>query len=260
MLYRKNILLILSSLFVFSCSGSADDNGRKKDTKLTIEYEIMKKNGNRLIKEEKFKDAIIVFDKMIEMDPYNSPAYNGKAIAFDHAGNHLAAQDLYKMALSLDPQSLSIKNNLAMSLILDNRPSQAIELLEPIIQQHQTDGLINNKDLKIARHNLALAYGISGSYDKAANINKLDMSAEKVEENTKFYKKYHKNLKNNKTKNNNIGFTIAEDTKSPEPKAANIKTPKKEKISEEVSKVIDKELKESEDTFLGKPAVYEYPN
>ncbi len=70
--------------------------------------------------------AVAVFDRLIAMQPDNAMAYNGKAVAFDHTGNHLAAQELYQQGLKLSPNSVSIQNNLAMSLILNDQYDQAI--------------------------------------------------------------------------------------------------------------------------------------
>ena len=223
----------------------------QKTPQSIIEEEKLRKNGNMLIENGNPKDAISVFDKLILLDPANVLAYNGKAIAFDHSGNHLAAQDIYKTALSIEPDSLLTKNNLAMSLILNQQIDQAIELLEPLVKDE------NNKTspyIIFISHNLALAYGISGDHEKATKLNLRNMTKEQAQENIRFYEKYTKRkgkAANRKKKERNIGFiaatTSATVVRRPAPSTAK-------------SKIVSKEQDDKNTTFMGKSAVYIYPN
>lgn len=201
------------------------------------ESELMRKNGNALIESGKPQEAIIVFDKLIETEPHNALAYNGKAVAFDHSGNHLAAQELYKTALSLSPDSLTIRNNLAMSMILNNQIDQATKLLESLVQESKD----SNPTSHIIRHNLALAYGLSGEHEKATKLNLRDMTKKQAEENIEFYKQY--STRNNskpaaagakkKEEKQNIGFITS-------PPAVKLTTPAKIEAKTQTSAKIEK--------------------
>lgn len=113
-------------------------------------FEALRKDGNALIEDGRPQEAIALFDQIISQDPQNALAYSSKAVAFDKLGNHLAAQDMYQTALSLSPNSSSIKNNLAMSFIMNHQAKQAIVILEPLVKADPAN--------KTIRDNLALAY------------------------------------------------------------------------------------------------------
>lgn len=169
-----------------SSSVIADNASDNTLDSIVAHSEILRKQGNALVQKGDIREAIAVYDKLLEIDPQNPLVYNGKAVAFDYSGNHLAAQDIYKAGLAFDPDSLIIKNNLAMSLILNHQLDQAIILLESIA--HVKDP--NVSALNIIRHNLALAYGVSGDQQKANKLNLHDLTEEQARENIEFYKNY----------------------------------------------------------------------
>lgn len=123
---------------------------RAAQEKFPNEPTTLQQLGYTLIETGEFPEAINVFDQLIKLEPQNAMAYNGKAVAFDHAGNHLAAQDIYKTALSFAPGSVAITNNLAMSLILNNQPKQAVRLLEPLLNKDSSNPTIR-KNIDRAR-------------------------------------------------------------------------------------------------------------
>ena len=108
--------------------------------------------------------------------------YNGKAIALDHSGDHAGAQELYRKALALSPDSLLTQNNLAMSMILNGQIDDAIALLETLNKRKDANATV--------RQNLALAYGLKGNPARARELNLQDVSPEQAEQNLQFYEKY----------------------------------------------------------------------
>lgn len=257
---KYSLLACVSLLLLCACEQL--EMGAGTEQMSASESEQLRRNGNALIESGKPQDAIILFDKLIESDRQNALAYNGKAVAFDYSGNHLAAQELYKTALSLSPDSTTIRNNLAMSMILNNQIGQATKLLESLVK--------NSKDANpmshIIRHNLALAYGLSGQHEKATKLNLRDMTKKQAEDNVAFYKQYSvrgnaqpssatqslKGKKNKKTdtpKEQNIGFitsppaapavpSVAKNAKSKNAKsvAKGAKTPTKTPLSDKINK------------------------
>jgi Flp pilus assembly protein TadD len=219
------------------------------------QIEAMRKNGNDLIESGKEQEAIAVFDKIIAIDPKNALAYNGKAVAFDHSGNHLAAQELYQTALKLSPNSAAIKNNLAMSLILNKQIKQAIAILEPLSKK---PGLDHDQSGDIIRHNLALAYGISGQYDKATKINRKDLSIKEAKENIEFYKNYvaqNSGVKAISNNEHNVGFI------NPPQSPAPVKKPAPVAAKNTPAKIEAKPSEEtSEPGFFSRMTSYDYPD
>ncbi|MDD2325246.1 MAG: tetratricopeptide repeat protein [Alphaproteobacteria bacterium] len=133
----------------------------------------------------------LTFDKPLEakrhyqaallIRPGDTKSINGLAVAYDYLGDHAKAQGQYKKVLAAEPDNLSALNNMAYSYILTRRYSAAIEALEPqLAKQEGTPAL---------RQNLALAYGLSGRDEDAERVAKMDLPADKVEQNMAYYKR-----------------------------------------------------------------------
>jgi Flp pilus assembly protein TadD len=73
--------------------------------------------------------ASIHFNQAMQNNPDDPRAYNALGILRDQAGEHAAAQGLYRLALERDPRNMSVRNNLGLSLALDGKRDEAIEVL-----------------------------------------------------------------------------------------------------------------------------------
>ncbi|MFW0777336.1 MAG: tetratricopeptide repeat protein [Rickettsiales bacterium] len=146
--------------------------------------------GYALIANKDYQGAVKTFDLLTAINHESLAGYNGKAVAYDNAGNHTAAQELYQKALAIEPGSHTIQNNLALSMILNNQPDTAISLLEPLSKKKGTPPTV--------RHNLALAYGVKGDKKRAREVNLMNMGPEQAAQNQKFYERYAKMLKKQK--------------------------------------------------------------
>jgi Flp pilus assembly protein TadD len=73
--------------------------------------------------------ASIEFDHAMRSNPEDPRAYNALGILRDQEGEHEAAQGLYRLALERDPGNMSVRNNLGLSLALDGKRDEAIDLL-----------------------------------------------------------------------------------------------------------------------------------
>src|SRR3546814_2977922 len=71
--------------------------------------------------------ASVHFDRALRSKPEDPRAYNALGILRDQAGEHAAAQILYRQALERDPANFSVRNNLGLSLALDGKRDEAIE-------------------------------------------------------------------------------------------------------------------------------------
>lgn len=196
---------------------------RQAEKKNPADQAVLLELGYALIAANQPEEAVSVFDKLTAINHGSASAYNGKAVAFDHAGNHTAAQEIYQKALKLSPTSTTIQNNLALSMILNDQVDTAISLLEPISHKSNAPAAV--------RHNLALAYGVKGDAARARTINLKDMTPTQADENQKFYEYYSQMLKKQKidavAHNMNVDLNDPADddtqpvtlsTKIPEPK------------------------------------------
>lgn len=94
--------------------------------------------------------AVAHLDRAILINPRDPRAYNALGILRDQAGEHQAAQALYRTALKRDPQNHSLRNNLGLSLALSGQREEAIEVLAALAVDPKVD--------RTVLHNLEAAY------------------------------------------------------------------------------------------------------
>jgi Flp pilus assembly protein TadD len=82
-------------------------------------------------------------------------------------GKHAEAQQYYLAALQLQPDAVSVINNLALSYALDNKADRAEELLRKAVATGHED--------KRVRQNLALVLGLEGKYTEARQLAAVDL-------------------------------------------------------------------------------------
>lgn len=81
------------------------------------------------------------FNIAMRDNPKDPRPYNAMGILRDQAGEHQAAQALYRKALERDPENRSLRNNLGLSLALSGQRDAAIEVLAELAvdpEAHQT--------------------------------------------------------------------------------------------------------------------------
>jgi Flp pilus assembly protein TadD len=84
-------------------------------------------------------------------------------------GQHAEAQQYFLAALELEPNAVSVTNNLALSYALDNKADRAEELLRKAMATGPED--------KRIRQNLALVLGLQGKYEEARQLASIDIPA-----------------------------------------------------------------------------------
>ena len=123
--------------------------------------------------------ALAAFGEVLEDDPQDIVALNGRGVAMDMQGDHAAAQDAYAQALAVRPNNHLVESNLALSYLLEDRYTDAIEILERLSLDRDSTPRI--------RQNLALAYGLRGDTAIAGQVARLDLDPEMVENNLRYY-------------------------------------------------------------------------
>lgn len=135
--------------------------------------------GNALIGLNRPQLAIGRFETALSLKE-NARAYNGLGVAYDMLGDHTTAQIFYGTGLKLEPANLTLRNNLGLSLAIDGKFDQAIKIL----RQAAADPRATSRN----RLNLALAYGLAGQPDKAAEIARIDLDDDAVRRNLAYYR------------------------------------------------------------------------
>ena len=141
--------------------------------------------GNVLIALDRPNDAIEQFEAAKELKNEDaSRIFNGLGVALDMAGKHSEAQAAYRKAIRQNPDGLSAKNNLALSLAINGEYEEAVVLLQDI-----ADSPISTARNRL---NLALVYGLMGDLNRAARAASKDLPRDDVRSNLMRYQELSK--------------------------------------------------------------------
>ena len=102
-------------------------------------------------------------------------------------GRHAEAQQYFLAALEVQPDAVSVINNLALSYALDGNPNKSEELLRKAVASGHED--------KRVRQNLALVLGLQGKFDEARQVAAADMTEQEAKASTT----YLRNMLSNQT-------------------------------------------------------------
>jgi len=110
----------------------------------------------------------------------SSRAYNALGVALDLAGDRSAAQEVYRTGLDEIPGDLTLMNNLGLSLALDGQHDEALALLTEVVAKAEAGPR--------HRQNLALALGLAGRPEQAAQIGRHDLAEREIQNNLAYYR------------------------------------------------------------------------
>ncbi|MCG8510314.1 MAG: tetratricopeptide repeat protein [Rhodospirillales bacterium] len=137
--------------------------------------------GKSLTALNKPRDAAEQFRHAVAIEPANPDHHNGLGVALDYASDHPAAQQAYINGLEINPDDIKLRNNLAFSMLLDGDFADAIQQFEEIAS--------NPLAGPTHRQNLALAYGLAGQMEKAAQTARRDLNEDQVRHNLSVYER-----------------------------------------------------------------------
>jgi Flp pilus assembly protein TadD len=120
-------------------------------------------------------DARETLGRLRELTPGDWQVYSMQAMLEDTKGRYDEAQELYRSALALSPDNLSIINNYSLSLAQAGDLTQAIQLLERIAY--------GEKSTIQTRQNLAMLYVLSGDRESAQKLVEGDLPPDLAREN-----------------------------------------------------------------------------
>ncbi|XP_058059111.1 small glutamine-rich tetratricopeptide repeat-containing protein beta-like [Anopheles bellator] len=150
------------------------------------EAEGLKNEGNRLMKEEKYQEALNTYSKAIHMDGTNPVFYCNRAAAYSRLGDYNQAANDCKMALRHDPNYSKAWGRLGLAYSKMNLHQQAIGAyqnairLEPENQDYKNNLNVSQQHLEERARNPAQAAGAGGAnpvdnIDFAAALNNTDL-------------------------------------------------------------------------------------
>ncbi len=105
--------------------------------------------------------------------------YNAIGVAYDMRGDHHGAHTHYYLGLEVDPQNVSLRTNLGLSLALAGYSGDAVRLIDSVARDPRATPQ--------HRQTLAMAYGLAGDMDSAAETAAMDMDQATVKQQLRYY-------------------------------------------------------------------------
>ena len=119
--------------------------------------------------------AVEHLQRLVATNPSSVESLNALGVAQDLLGDHATATATYRKALGVVPGSTSVRNNLALSLALQEQFGEAVELLRPLAEGPGAT--------RRARQNLALVYGLQGDMGAAERLGRVDLGGQDLANN-----------------------------------------------------------------------------
>uniref|UniRef100_A0A023EQZ7 Putative small glutamine-rich tetratricopeptide repeat tpr-containing protein n=1 Tax=Aedes albopictus TaxID=7160 RepID=A0A023EQZ7_AEDAL len=131
------------------------------------EAENLKNEGNRLMKEEKYQEALNTYSKAINLDATNPVFYCNRAAAYSRLGDYQSAADDCRMSLRYDPNYSKAYGRLGLAYSKMNKHELALDAyqnalrIEPDNQDYKNNMSVTQQRLEELRS--APAGGAAGA-------------------------------------------------------------------------------------------------
>jgi Flp pilus assembly protein TadD len=135
--------------------------------------------GILLIEQNQPDAAITMLTPAVDENAADHRVYNVLGIAYDALGDHTQAQNQYLAGLALNPESKSLRNNMALSLALQERYDAAVEQMQRLLTGTDAD--------EPYLHTMALIYGLAGRIENASALLRQMLPEADVANNLAYY-------------------------------------------------------------------------
>lgn len=121
------------------------------------EAETLKNEGNRLMKEEKYQEALNTYGRAISLDATNPVFYCNRAAAYSRLGDYQRASDDCRMSLRYDPNYSKAYGRLGLAYSKMSKHEQALEAyqnalrIEPDNQDYKNNMSVTQQRLEELR-------------------------------------------------------------------------------------------------------------
>ena len=134
----KIIALIYGIFALLFLSGTASVACALIDTVSVQDSETWFNEGNALSNLGRYEEAIVAYDKALEINPQYSDAWNNKGIALSYLNRYEEASEACNKAIEIDPQNSNAWNNKGNILKILGRYGEAIEAFDKALVSSQT--------------------------------------------------------------------------------------------------------------------------
>ncbi len=139
--------------------------------------------GKKLLAAGRSGEAIPVLKAVADNGTGDWRILSALGSAYDQQGQYATARETYQKALALQPNQISVLNNMGMSYALEGNLKEAEETLRGAA------ALPEGKSLPRLRQNLALVVGLQGRFEESRKIASEDLPPEEVEANMAYLQK-----------------------------------------------------------------------
>jgi tetratricopeptide (TPR) repeat protein len=108
-------------------------------TQNAIAEEILLDKGNKFLDAGKYKEAINVYDKVLEQEPNDTAALYNKALALSSLGNFTDAIEYYDKVLVIEPNATDALIGKADNLAQLEKYEEAITLYDKVLEISPND-------------------------------------------------------------------------------------------------------------------------
>jgi Flp pilus assembly protein TadD len=139
--------------------------------------------GKKLLASGRSGEAIPVLKAVADNGAGDWRILSALGSAYDQQGQYGTARETYQKALALEPNQISVLNNMGMSHALEGSLKEAEEILRSAM------ALPEVKSLPRLRQNLALVVGLQGRFEESRQIASEDLPPDEVEANMAYLQK-----------------------------------------------------------------------
>ena len=139
--------------------------------------------GKKLLAAGRPEQAIPVLKTIADSGTGDWRLLSALGSAYDQQNQYATARETYAKALALQPNQISVLNNMGMSHALEGNLKQAEETLRSAM------ALPEGKSLPRLRQNLALVVGLQGHFEESRKIASEDLPPAEVEANMAYLQK-----------------------------------------------------------------------
>lgn len=139
--------------------------------------------GKKLLAAGRSGQAIPVLKAVVDGGTADWRTLSALGSAYDQQAQYGTAREFYQKALALQPNQISVLNNMGMSHALEGNLKQAEETLRSAM------ALPDGKSMPRLRQNLALVVGLQGRFEESRKIASEDLPPEEVEANMAYLQK-----------------------------------------------------------------------
>lgn len=138
----KKLIIIIAAVLLFLIGGGVVFVTAIPEARAKQQIDL----GNKYLQEGKYQEAILAFQKVIQIDPKNIPARLGLGKAYIATKEYDKAETVLKEVICIDQNNIQAREDLFQIYLIENKFDEANLMLQEIIQSNQNINVNHLKD------------------------------------------------------------------------------------------------------------------